>query len=170
MPSDTASAPDGAFPAGRDYGATLWAPDAATIERARITHYARWLAAERNVLTEGYEQLWRWSVGEPGLFWASIWDYFGVLGERGDGPWLSGGPMPDVTWFPASSLNYARNMLRHAHAAPGRIAVRYDSEAGRAGEISYGELERQVAGVRAGLRALGVGRGDRVAAYLPNAP
>ena len=67
MPSDTASAPDGAFPAGRDYGATLWAPDAATIERARITHYARWLAAERNVLTEGYEQLWRWSVVDMGL-------------------------------------------------------------------------------------------------------
>jgi acetoacetyl-CoA synthetase len=170
MPSDTASAPDGGFPAGRDYGATLWAPDAATIGRARITHYARWLAAERNVLTEGYEQLWQWSVDEPGQFWASIWDYFGVLGVRGDGPWLSGGPMPDVTWFPASSLNYARNMLRHAHAAPGQIAVRYDSEAGRSGEVSYGELERQVAGVRAGLRALGVGRGDRVAAYLPNAP
>src|SRR2546430_8802510 len=115
MPSDTASAPDGGFPAGRDYGATLWAPGAATIERARITHYARWLAAERNVLTEGYEQLWQWSVDEPGQFWASIWDYFGVLGVRGDGPWLSGGATAGGTWFPASPGSYAPHMRRLPH-------------------------------------------------------
>jgi acetoacetyl-CoA synthetase len=164
MPSDTE------FLAGRDYGDTLWTPDAATIDQARITRYARWLAAERNVLTDGYQQLWQWSVAEPGPFWASIWDYFGVLGERGEGPWLTGGQMPDVTWFGGTTLNYARNMLRHAHSAPERTAVIYDSEAGRAGRISYAELERQVAAVQAGLAALGVGRGDRVAAYLPNCP
>jgi acetoacetyl-CoA synthetase len=164
MPTDTEPL------AGRDYGDTLWTPDAATIDQARITRYARWLAAERNVLTDGYQQLWQWSVAEPGPFWASIWDYFGVLGERGDGPWLTGGQMPDVTWFAGTTLNYARNMLRHAYSAPERTAVIYDSEAGRAGRISYAELERQVARVQAGLAALGVGRGDRVAAYLPNCP
>jgi acetoacetyl-CoA synthetase len=164
MPTDTE------LLAGRDYGDTLWTPDAATIDQARITRYARWLAAERNVLTDGYQQLWQWSVAEPGPFWASIWDYFGVLGERGEGPWLSGGQMPDVTWFGGTTINYARNMLRHAHSAPERTAVIYDSEAGRAGQISYAELERQVARVQAGLAALGVGRGDRVAAYLPNCP
>ena len=164
MPTDTEPL------AGRDYGDTLWTPDAATIDQARITRYARWLAAERNVLTDGYPQLWQWSVAEPGPFWASIWDYFGVLGERGDGPWLTGGQMPDVTWFAGTTLNYARNMLRHAYSAPERTAVIYDSEAGRAGRISYAELERQVARVQAGLAALGVGRGDRVAAYLPNCP
>jgi acetoacetyl-CoA synthetase len=164
MPTDTEPL------AGRDYGDTLWTPDAATIDQARITRYARWLAAERNVLTDGYQQLWQWSVTEPGPFWASIWDYFGVLGERGDGPWLTGGPMPDVTWFGGTTLNYARNMLRHAYSTPERTAVIYDSEAGRAGRISYAELERQVARVQAGLAALGVGRGDRVAAYLPNCP
>jgi acetoacetyl-CoA synthetase len=164
MPTDTE------LLAGRDYGDTLWTPDAVTIDQARITRYARWLAAERNVLTDGYEQLWQWSVAEPGPFWASIWDYFGVLGELGEGPWLTGGQMPDVTWFGGTTINYARNMLRHAHSAPERTAVIYDSEAGRAGRISYAELERQVARVQAGLAALGVGRGDRVAAYLPNCP
>jgi acetoacetyl-CoA synthetase len=164
MPTDNGSL------AGRDYGDTLWTPDAATISQARITHYARWLAAERNILTDGYQQLWQWSVAEPGLFWASIWDYFGVLGERGDGPWLTDGQMPDVTWFGGTTINYARNMLRHAHVAPERTAVIYESEAGRAGRISYAELEQQVARVQAGLVALGVGRGDRVAGYLPNCP
>jgi acetoacetyl-CoA synthetase len=170
MPTD-----DTAALAGRDYGATLWAPDAATIERARISHYARWLAAERNVPAGGdeelgYQELWQWSVAEPGQFWASIWDYFDVLGQRGDGPELSGEQMPDVRWFEGSTLNYARNALRYARTAPDRIAVSYDSEAGRKGRLSYGELEQQVARARAGLQSLGVGRGDRVAAYLPNAP
>jgi acetoacetyl-CoA synthetase len=175
MPTDHSSSPAPAQAqatgAGRDYGAVLWAPDAATIARARISHYARWLAAERNVAAgPGYESLWRWSVAEPGPFWASLWDYFGVLGQRGTGPELTGGPMPDVTWFAGATLNYARNALRWARTDPGRVAVSYRSEAGRAGRLSYGELEQEVARARAGLRALGVGRGDRVAAYLPNAP
>ncbi|MGH3275980.1 MAG: acetyl-coenzyme A synthetase N-terminal domain-containing protein, partial [Streptosporangiaceae bacterium] len=139
--------------AGRDYGETLWAPGAATIARARITHYARWLTAERGaVLGDGYDELWRWSVADPGRFWASIWDYFDVLGQRGEHPLRRGGPMPDVTWFPGTTLNYARNALRHAQSHPGRTAVIYESETGRAGRLSYAELEQQVAGVAAGLR------------------
>src|SRR4249920_2240211 len=56
-----------------------------------------------------YGQLWRWSVEEPTAFWGSLWDYFGVLGERGHGPVLAGGQMPDASWFPGATLNYARN-------------------------------------------------------------
>ncbi|MGH3272838.1 MAG: acetoacetate--CoA ligase, partial [Streptosporangiaceae bacterium] len=69
-----------------------------------------------------------------------------------------------------TTLNYARNALRLAQSHPSRTAVIYEPETGRAGRLSYGELERQVAGVAAGLRALGVGAGDRVAGYLPNGP
>ncbi len=163
--------------AGRDYGETLWAPSTDTIAGARMTDYARWLAAAggaglpAEVAESGdYDRLWRWSVADPGRFWASIWDYFGVLGRRGDGPPLRGGPMPDVTWFAGTTLNYARNALRRAQADPGATAVRYAAETGRSGRLSYAELAGQVARVRAGLRALGVGRGDRVAGYLPNAP
>jgi acetoacetyl-CoA synthetase len=172
--------------AGQDYGETLWAPGTATVDRARMTHYARWLDVERGARLDavgrdsagpdsagpswGYDELWQWSVTDPGRFWASLWDYFDVLGQRGDGPPLSGGPMPDVTWFPGATLNYARNALRHAQSSPGATAVVYTSDTGRAGRLTYAELAAQVARVRAGLRALGVGRGDRVAGYLPNAP
>jgi acetoacetyl-CoA synthetase len=156
---------------GRGYGATLATPTEADIERARITDYARWLADNRGVSTDGsYVSLWRWSVTEPAEFWASIWDYFGVLGSRGDEPVLQGGPMPSVTWFSGSSLNYSRNVLRAASTDPARTAVLYRSEAGHAGSLSYAELDAQVAIVRAALIALGLRRGDRVAAYLPNSP
>ncbi len=157
-------------PAGRDYGEVLWAPDAASAHAARVTGYIRWLHAERGLKLAGYDALWEWSVGETAVFWESIWDYFGVLGSRGDGPALTGGTMPDVAWFTDSTLNYARNVLATAAADPGRTAVIYRSEAGHHGSLSYGELDAEVGRVAAALRDLGVGVGDRVAAYLPNSP
>jgi acetoacetyl-CoA synthetase len=152
------------------YGEVLWAPSAGQIERARITGYRRWLAETGRVSLpgSGYRPLWEWSVSEPEAFWGSLWDYFGVLGDRGGGPVLSGGPMPEVTWFPGATLNYARNALRTARTDPDRIALIACAEDGSRQTLSYGELASEVARVRGGLRALGVGQGDRVAAYLPN--
>jgi acetoacetyl-CoA synthetase len=162
---------DQELPAGRGYGAILSSPTDADISRARISDYMRWLADRRDVRTDGsYASLWQWSVDEPAEFWASIWDYFDVLGSRGDGPVLQGGPMPDVSWFAGSTLNYARNALRVAASAPDRPAMIYRSEAGHSGTLSYGELAARVATVRAALIELGVQRGDRVAGYLPNSP
>ncbi len=157
--------------AGRGYGAILSEPTAQAIERAEITAYARWLASTHGVDTgERYHDLWQWSVDNPAMFWDSIWTYFDVLGERGTGPVITGDTMPGITWFDGASLNYARNALRTARVDPLRTALAYRSEAGHAGELSYGELDHQVAIVRAALAGLGVTRGDRVAAYLPNSP
>jgi acetoacetyl-CoA synthetase len=159
---------------GRDYGEVLWEPPAEVIERARITGYRRWLAQHRGAMDTGgagaggYHRLWQWSVTGLGPFWDSVWDYFGVIGERGDGPALQGGPMPEVTWFEGATLNYAQNALRTAQADPGRAAVIAVDEAGNEQTLTYGELAAEVARVRAGLAALGVGKGDRVAAFLPN--
>jgi acetoacetyl-CoA synthetase len=173
MPSDNEVRP-GIL--GRDYGDVLWQPGPEEIERARITAYRRWLASDRGIALGGddgpaaYRELHQWSVTEPGPFWDSLWDYFGILGERGDGPVLSGGTMPDITWFPGATLNYAQNALRTAATDPARIAVIARDEAGGQSALSYGELAAEVARVATGLRALGVTKGDRVAAYLPNIP
>jgi acetoacetyl-CoA synthetase len=173
--------------AGRGYGATLSTPTEADVEQARITDYARWLGDARGVRVDGgYASLWQWSVTEPAEFWASIWDYFGVLGIRGEAPVIQGDQMPAITWFSDSSLNYSRNALRAASTDPDRTAVIYRSEAGHGagheaghdaghgtghnGSLTYAELDARVAIVRAALIALGVQKGDRVAAYLPNSP
>jgi hypothetical protein len=103
MPSDNEVRPG---TLGRDYGDILWQPGPEVLERARITAYRRWLGAERGIALGGgtgpdaYRQLHHWSVTEPGPFWDSLWDYFGIAGERGDGPVLTGGQMPDITWLP----------------------------------------------------------------------
>ena len=62
-------------------------------------------------------------MANPGEFWTSIWDYFDVLGDRGDGPALTGTTMPDMHWFPDATLNYARNALRTAWTDPDRPAI-----------------------------------------------
>jgi acetoacetyl-CoA synthetase len=154
----------------RGYGAVLWEPDDKTVRGARVTRFMTWLETSRGVRHSGYEDLWRWSVTDPAAFWSAVWDYFDVLGDRGNGPVLAGEAMPDVQWFGGATLNYARNALRAAWTDPDRTAVIFDSERGRAGSLSYGQLAQQVARVARGLRELGVGRGDRVAALLPNVP
>jgi acetoacetyl-CoA synthetase len=156
--------------AGSDYGEVLWQPSPEAIDSARVTAYARWLADHRGLDLRDHEELWQWSVAEPAGFWESVWDYFGVLGHRGTGPVLSGTEMPGARWFEGATLNYARNALRTARIEPARTAVIYRGEDGSGGTLTYGELDREVARVAAGLRALGVTAGDRVAAYLPNVP
>jgi acetoacetyl-CoA synthetase len=154
----------------RGYGAVLWEPDDKTVRDARITRFMSWLAVGRGLEFGGYEDLWQWSVTRPAEFWAAIWDYFEVLGDRGEGPALAGQVMPDVRWFDGATLNYARNALRTAWTDPDRTAIIFDAERGKAGSLSYAQLAAEVARVAGGLRALGVGRGDRVAALLPNVP
>jgi len=156
----------------RGYGAVLWEPDDQTVRDARITRFMHWLDADRGRQFGGYEDLWRWSVTQPGPFWAALWDYFEVLGDLGDHGLrvLAGDTMPDVRWFSGATLNYARNGLRAARTDPGRTAIISDSERGRGGSLTYAQLAAEVARVARGLRSLGVRRGDRVAALLPNVP
>jgi acetoacetyl-CoA synthetase len=153
----------------RGYGAVLWEPDQQTVHDARVTRFIRWLAG-RGQHFDGYPDLWQWSVTQPGPFWAAVWDYFEVLGHRGSGPVLTGEVMPDVQWFTGATLNYARNALRTAWTDPDRTAIIFASERSRAGRLTYAHLAGEVARVARGLRALGVRRGDRVAALLPNVP
>ena len=110
---------------------------------ARITDYARWLAEHAGVPADAATRdLWQWSVDDPAEFWASIWDYFDVLGSRGTGPVIAGDQMPDIDWFSGSTLNYARNALRAAITDPDRTALIYRSEAGHQGSLQLRRTRR----------------------------
>ena len=57
---------------------TLWTPSEDARSATRMGKYLAWLEAERGLRFETYEDAWRWSVEEPGAFWQSVWDHFGV--------------------------------------------------------------------------------------------
>ena len=146
----------------------LWEPSAELVENARLTEYRRWLAAERGVELDGYEALWRWSVDDLEAFWRSIWDYFGVRSSQPPGDVLADRTMPGAKWFPGTQVNYAEHVL--SGKPDDRVAILHQSELRPLSEMTWGELLDLTGRIRAGLVAAGVGRGDRVAAYLPNIP
>jgi acetoacetyl-CoA synthetase len=146
----------------------LWQPSAEAIERSNLTRYMRWLEAERDLHFDDYEALRRWSVDSLEDFWQSIADRFDVQFDGEPQAVLAAREMPDARWFEGTSLNYAEHVFRDRD--PAAIAVRHQAEGGDLGEINWGELSTRVAAFAAGLRSLGVERGDRVVAYLPNSP
>jgi acetoacetyl-CoA synthetase len=146
----------------------LWEPPAELVERARMTEYMRWLEAERGLRFDGYHELWQWSVDDLEAFWSSIWDFFGVQADGHYDRALGSREMPGAEWFAGTSLNYAEHVFAGKDDA--ETAILHASELRDLDELSWGELRAQVAAVAAGLRALGVERGDRVVAYLPNVP
>jgi len=149
-----------------------------------ITRYTRWLAAEHGLhfdpgTTAGYDALWRWSVTDLHAFWGSIWDHFGITSPTPFTTVLEAEAMPGACWFPGAQVNYAQHLFSHADAAhaAGHPAIVFQNEAMRASgargelqQIAWPELRRQVASLSAELQRLGVQRGDRVGAFLPNIP
>jgi acetoacetyl-CoA synthetase len=149
-------------------GELLWTPQPESVERAAMTRYMRWLEAERGRSFGDYAALWEWSVTELEEFWGSIWDFFEVRASKPYTEVLAERKMPGAEWFTGAELNYAENLLRVGD--DDAIAVQHAAEGGELGTITRAELRDGVAAFAAGLRSLGVERGDRVVAYLPNSP
>jgi acetoacetyl-CoA synthetase len=171
----------------------LWEPTAQDRERAEMTRFMRFAGERRGASFADYDELWRWSVAELEEFWASIWEFCGVRASRPYERVLGQREMPGARWFPGAELNYAENLLlgpptpvpnaddhlvsenpqpapQSASRDPGEVAVLHASELRELDQLTWGELSAQVARAAGGLRALGVGRGDRVVAYMPNIP
>src|SRR5665213_3315951 len=152
-------------------GELLWTPDPAVAEASTVARFMRWLAAERGHAFSTYAELRVWSVSDLEGFWAAVWDFFEVRSARPYERVLSSRVMPGAVWFAGSRVNYAEHLLRHeAVAAPGETAIVHSSELRPLAHMSWQELGRAVRVVATQLRALGVGPGDRVAAYMPNIP
>ncbi len=128
----------------------------------------RWLAAERGLELAGYDALWQWSVEDVEGFWASIWDFFEVQADGGYDRVLGNREMPGAEWFSGAHLNYAEHVFADKEDA--EPAILHASELRELDQLSWGELRARVAAVASGLRELGVERGDRVVAYVPNIP
>src|SRR4051794_32160328 len=135
----------------------LWTPPDSLLQRCALGAFRR----ERGFDT--YDELWQWSVTDLEGFWGALWDRYG-LGERG--AVLASEQMPGAQWFPGTQVNYAEQVFRDKDG----LALIAGGEDRADVEWSWAQLRALTARIATGLRALGVQRGDRVAAYMPNIP
>jgi acetoacetyl-CoA synthetase len=160
----------------------IWTPSPERAARANITRFLDTVRHRRPAGAEAVEDfatLYAWSVTRPDAFWPEVWRFCGVVAEEREGrpPWdevviglermAPPDPVRGPRWFPGARLNFAENLLRHDDD---RDAIVFWNEQGRQRRMSHRELRRDVAAAAAGLAAMGVGAGDRVAGFLPNLP
>ncbi|HEX7172914.1 MAG TPA: acetoacetate--CoA ligase [Candidatus Limnocylindria bacterium] len=148
----------------------LWSPPPDVRTRTRVGDYLAWLDRERGLRFDGYDALLRWSIDDLDGFWRSIWDSFDVRSDGDPGPALAEDRMPGARWFPGARLNWAEHCLRLDGRADDEVVVIARSQTRARTTLTAAQLRDEVARVRGGLVRLGVRRGDRVAAYLPNVP
>ncbi|MEU6249513.1 acetoacetate--CoA ligase [Glycomyces sp. NPDC047010] len=148
-------------------GEVLWRPGAGG---TRIEAFGKWLSGRAGTDLTAYGDLWRCSVERPGLFWGGVWEHFGLGGPVAEDRVLPSAAMPGAVWFPDERLNYAKAVLAAPGMDAGDTAVLAYSDTRGPVEWTLTELREAVARLRAGLLAAGIGRGDRVAAWMPNVP
>ena len=147
----------------------LWTPPPDVRETTEIGRYLTWLEHERGLVFADYDALQRWSVTDLPAFWSSVWDFFEVKAHAPYSTVLASDEMPGATWFPGARLNFAEHLVGE-EADGGRTAIVSRSQTRGPVDLTFSEFREQVARARTGLARLGVGPGDRVAAYLPNIP
>jgi len=148
----------------------LWEPSPEQLQSVEMARFMEWVGKRRGRPFADYGELWQWSVAELEEFWASVWEFCDVRASTPYERVLSSHEMPGTRWFEGAQLNYAENLLAHGAQRLDEVAVLHVSELRELGEITWGELTASVAAAAGGLRALGVQRGDRVVAYMPNIP
>ena len=149
-------------------GDLLWQPTPDVIQNANLTHYMNWLTSQHNLTFTDYDELWRWSVQQPDIFWRTLWDYFDLTYSGAPLPTLTQRTMPGAEWFPHVRLNYAENIF--AQMTDSKPMMLFKAEDAPLVEISWAEVYEQVNRLAQVLRELGVEAGDRVVAYLPHIP
>lgn len=139
----------------------LWTPSAQTRENALITKFMQGLPVQ------DYQSLWQWSVDNSEAFWERVWDFAGIIGEKGDVVLSQPDKMIGGQFFPNGKINYAENMLKKRD---GDTAIIFRDEKGGERSLTFQELYEQVSLWQQALKKAGVGKGDRVAGFMPNMP
>jgi len=159
-------------PAGAAIGEKLWSPSAERQAGSNLFRFMEMVRADYAPELRSYHALYQWSIERPERFWPAVWAYCGVRHSQGwDRVFTDSPRMPGTKWFEGARLNFAENLLRHRPTAGDeRNALVFRDERGSRETLTWAELDDQVARCAAGLRAAGVGPGDRVAGFMPNRP
>ncbi|MGD9895158.1 MAG: acetoacetate--CoA ligase [Lautropia sp.] len=150
-----------------DDAAILWQPSAGQIEQARLSAFID-LVRTKHPNIASFDDLYRFSIDEMGAFWSAVWDFAGLVGDKGAGPFLvESARMQDAQWFPGASLNIAENLLGRDSD---ELAIIAHVESGARRTLTRTEYRAETFRCIAALRSVGVQPGDRVAGWLPHVP
>lgn len=145
----------------------LWQPSATQVEQANMTAFVRHVNQQHNLKLIDYDDLHLWSIEHSELFWLALWQFCQVIGDAGSRAVENKSDLERARWFPKARVNYAENLLRDS-SNDLAIVARTGSLPRVA--VSRRELHEQVSQLSQYLRGVGVSKGDRVAAIMPNAP
>ena len=146
----------------------LWQPSPERIAQANLTRFVELVNQRWQAGVTDHASLYTWTIREPVRFWEAVWDFAGVVGDKGAAPLLlDADRMPGAKWFPGARLNFAENLLRRRDD---EVALVFWGENKVRRKLTFRELYDQVSCTAQALRALGVQRGDRVAGFMPNMP
>ena len=140
----------------------LWAPSSRKKEESLLEDFSKFINFKSNF---NFKTLWKWTIDHPEEFWSKFWDYSNIIGDKGKEIIRYDKVFNKTQFFPDSKLNYAENILKKKTS---EVAVSFLSEKGFEEEITWEHLYNSVCKFSGYLKSLGLKKGDRVAAYVPN--
>lgn len=145
----------------------LWTPSESFKATQPLTHFIEWCATREHLRFPDYDAFYDWSVDDRASFWSAVWDYCGVVGDKGNIALADDGEMLKARFFPQAQINFAENLL--AHAGDGDALI-FRGENKVSDRWSWSRLTATVSRLQQAMAAMGIGEGDRVAAMMPNMP
>ena len=146
----------------------IWSPSDKRIKSSQMYSFMEHVNQNHNLNITTFEGLHEWSIKSKPDFWNAVWNFFNIIGTKGNKPYIEPlNKMPESRFFPNGKVNYAQNMLSGANTG---LAIIFKSEDKIRRELSWEELYSQVATLAKFLKEHGIVKGDRVAAYMPNMP
>jgi acetoacetyl-CoA synthetase len=147
----------------------LWRPEKSRAAQTTLAAFSVWMASRAGKPFADYEDLHRYSTQSSAEFWSGLWDFAGVVGDKGGPPYLvDAGKMPGARFFPSARLNFAENLLKHGDDDGDALVFWGEDKVKR--RLSWRELREEVSRAARALLDAGVTVGDRVAAVMPNMP
>ncbi|MEI5681412.1 MULTISPECIES: acetoacetate--CoA ligase [unclassified Mesorhizobium] len=145
----------------------LWTPSKDRIAAAPLTTFMSQASSRAGRAFSDYAELHAWSIDDREAFWDLVWDFCGIVGDKGARILADGDRMPGASFFPDAKLNFAENLLKKTGPSEAMVFKGEDKVSRR---LSWDELHGLVSKLQQLFVRLGVKQGDRVAAMMPNMP
>ena len=146
----------------------FWKLKKEKLHNTNLFSYENFIHKNLNIdLQNDFDKIWKWSIKNPEIFWKSIWDFTKIKGKIGNILLEKSDIFYKNKFFPNAELNYAENLLKKNNEED---AIIFKSENGYKKSLSWKNLKLNVAEISEWMSLMGVNKGDRVAAYIPNTP